>query len=87
MIALKIKDSYTGWRHCSVPNKPIYRHELSAARLQKLLKRKNGDIFGASITYQREVEGCAITVGRHLNELYPFIRVEKAEPQYSRSEV
>ena len=62
-------------------NKPIYCHEISAARIQALLKRKNGDMYRATISYRREVGGCNISVNRHLNQLYPFMGVEKAEPQ------
>ena len=62
-------------------NEPCYKHELSAARIQALLTRRNGDVFGATINYRREVGGCVITVNRHLNHLYPFMGVEKAEPQ------
>ena len=62
-------------------NKPIYRHEISAARVQALLKRKNGDVYGATIEYGREVEGCTISVNRHLSHLYLFMGGEKAEPQ------
>ena len=50
-------------------NKPVYRHELSAARVQNLLKRKNGDVFSASITYWRKVGGCTITVNRQMQGL------------------
>ena len=62
-------------------NKPIYRHLISAARVQALLRRKNGDVYGATICYRREVGGRSITVDRHLNQLYPFMGVEMAEPQ------
>ena len=62
-------------------NEPYYKHELSAARVQALLTRKNGDVFGATITYRIEVGGCTITVNRHLSHLNPFMGVEKAEPQ------
>ena len=58
----------------------LFRNKLSAARVQKLLKRKNGDVFGASVSYRREVGGRTITVNRHLNQLYPFMGVEKTEP-------
>ena len=33
------------------------------------------------ISYRREVGGHSITVDRHLNQLYPFMGVEKAEPE------
>ena len=62
-------------------NEPIYRHAISAARVQDLLRRKNGDIYGATICYRREVGGRSISVNRHLNQLYPFMGVETAEPQ------
>ena len=62
-------------------NEPIYRHWISAARVQALLWRKNGDVYGATICYRREVGGRSITVDRHLNQLYPFLWVEMAEPQ------
>ena len=53
-------------------NEPIYRHAISAARVQALLRRKNGDVYGATICYRREVGGCSISVNRHFNQLYPF---------------
>jgi hypothetical protein len=31
--------------------------------------------IGASINYRREVGGHSITVHRHLNQLYPFMKV------------
>ena len=62
-------------------HEPCYKHELSTARVQALLTRRNGDVVGATITYRREVGGCTITVNRHLSHLYPFMGVEKAEPQ------
>ena len=62
-------------------SKPIYHHKFSAVRVQALLKRRNGDVFGVAITYQRGVGGPTILVDRHLNQLYLFIGVEKAEPQ------
>ena len=60
-------------------NKPCYKHELSAARIQALLTRRNGDVYGATIAYRREVGRRTITVNRHLNHLYLFMGVEKAE--------
>ena len=60
-------------------NEPCYKHELSAARVQALLTRRNGDVFGATITYRREVGGRRISVNRHLKHLYPFMGVEKTE--------
>ena len=38
-------------------------------------------MYEATITHQREVGGQTISVDRHLNQLYPFMGVEKAEPQ------
>ena len=57
-------------------NEPIYRHWISAARVQALLQRSNGDVYGAQITYRREVGGRLLTVSRHLNQLYPFMECE-----------
>ena len=54
-------------------NEPCYKHELSAARIQALLTRRNGDVFGATINFRREVGGGTITVNCHLNHLYPFM--------------
>ena len=62
-------------------NKPIYRHAISAARVQALLQRSKGDIYGATICYRREVRGRSISVNRHLNQLYPFMGVETTEPK------
>ena len=62
-------------------NEPCYKHELSAARVQALLTRRNRDVFGDTITYRREVGGCPHHVNRHLSHLYPIMGVEKAEPQ------
>ena len=62
-------------------NEPCYKHQLSAARITNLLKRKNGDIFAATIEYRREVGGRIISVDRSLRHLYPFMNVETAEPQ------
>ena len=62
-------------------NKPCYKHQLSSARITELLKRKNGDIFAATIKYRREVGGRTISVNRSLCHLYPFMNVETAEPQ------
>ena len=56
----------------------FYCHKISAARVQALL---NGDVYRAMICYRREVGGPNISVNRHLNQLYPFMGVEKAEPQ------
>jgi len=62
-------------------NEPIYRHSISAAKVEALLRRKNGDVYGATISYRREIGGRIITVDRHLNNLYPFMGVEKPDPQ------
>ena len=40
-------------------------------------------MYGATICYRREVGGRSISVNRHLNQLYPFMGVEKAELQES----
>ena len=61
-------------------NEPCYK-QLSAARITYLLKRKNGDIFAATMEYRREVGGRTISVNRSLRHLYPFMNVETAEPQ------
>ena len=53
-------------------NEPCYKHELSTARIQALLTQRNGDVFGATINYRREVGGHFITVNCHLNHLYSF---------------
>ena len=62
-------------------NEPCYKHQLSAARITDLLKRKNGNIFATTIEYRREVGGRTISVNRSLRHLYPFMNVETAEPQ------
>ena len=62
-------------------NEPIYRYKISAARVQALLRRKSGDMNSARICYRREVGGRSISVNRHINQLHPFMGVEKAEPQ------
>ena len=59
-------------------NEPIYKHELSAARITGLRHRKNGDVFSATIEYRREVGGRIISVDRHLRHLYPFMGDETA---------
>ena len=51
------------------------------ARNTNLLKRKNSDIFAATIEYRREVGGRTNSINRSLRHLYPFINVETAEPQ------
>ena len=60
---------------------PCYKHDFSAARIQAILTRRNGDVYGATIAYRREVGGCTITVNRHLKHPYPFMGVEKAAPE------
>ena len=62
-------------------NEPIYCHMKSAARVQALLQRKNGDVYGATISSRGEGGGRNISVNRHLNQLDPFMGVEKTEPQ------
>ena len=62
-------------------NKPIHCHKKSATRVHALLKRKNGDVYGATVECRREVGGLTISVNRHLSHLYLFLGVEKAEPQ------
>ena len=62
-------------------NEHCYKHQLSAARITDLLKRKNGNIFATTIEYRREVGGRTISVNRSLRHLYPFMNVETAEPQ------
>ena len=52
-------------------NEPCYKHQLLAARITDLLKRKNGDIFAATIEYRREMGGRTISVNRSLRHLYP----------------
>ena len=73
--------SSQGRRHCAVQDKPIYKHDLSAARITQLLWRTNGDIYGAQIQYRREVGGRLMSVNRHLQHLYPFMEVETTAPQ------
>ena len=65
----------------SFHNKPIYRHKISAARVQALLKRMNEDVYVATIESRRQVGGYIISVNRHLSHLYLFMGVEKTEPQ------
>ena len=62
-------------------NEPIYKHDLSAVRITQLLKRRNGDIYGATIEYRREVGGRVITVNRHLHHIFPFVDVETTAPE------
>ena len=62
-------------------NEPIYRHPISAARVEALLHRKNGDVYGATISYRREIGGRKVVVDRHLNQLFPFLGVENQHPQ------
>ena len=61
-------------------NELIYPHKILAARIQALLRRKNRDMYSATIVYRREVGKNTISVARHLNQLYSFMGVEKAEP-------
>ena len=62
-------------------NEPIYKHDLSAAKITQLLKRRNGDVYGATIEYRREIGGRVMTVNRHLHHLYPFMDVETTVPE------
>ena len=62
-------------------NEPIYNNPLSAARVEQLLCRKNRDVYGATISYRREVGGRKMVVDRHLNQLYPFMNLETQCPQ------
>ena len=62
-------------------NEPIYKNPISAARVEQLLCRKNGDVYGATISYRREVGGRKIVVDRNLNQLYPFMNLEAQCPQ------
>jgi hypothetical protein len=62
-------------------NEPIYKNPISAARVEQLLRRKNGDVYGATISYRRELGGRKIVVDRHLNQLYPFMNLEAQHPQ------
>ena len=62
-------------------NKPIYKHDLSAARITQLLRRRNRDIYRATVEYRREVGGCVMTVNRQLHHLFPFMDVKTTVPQ------
>ena len=62
-------------------NKPIYKHDLSVARITQLLKRRNGDIYEATIQYRQEVGGRVMTVNRHFHHLFPFKDVETTVPE------
>ena len=62
-------------------NEPIYKNPISAARVEQLLRRKNGDVYGATISYHCEVGGWKIVVDRHLNQLFPFMNLETQNPQ------
>ena len=62
-------------------NEPIYKNPISAARVEQLLRRKNGDVYGATISYRCEVGGRKIVVDRHLNQLFPFMNLETQNPQ------
>ena len=62
-------------------NEPICHHPISAARVEALLCRNNWDVYGATISYHQEVWGHNIIVDRHLNQLNPFLDVEKQQPQ------
>ena len=62
-------------------NEAIYKHDLSAAKITQLLKRNNGDIYGATIEYRREIGGRTISVNRHLHNIFPFMDVETTIPE------
>ena len=62
-------------------NEHCYKHQLSAARITDLLKRKNGNIYLATIEYKREVGGRTNSVNRSLRHLYPFMNLETVKPQ------
>ena len=62
-------------------NEPIYKNPNSAARVEQLLRRKNGDVYVATISYCLEVGGWKIVVDRHLNQLFPFMNLETQNPQ------
>ena len=62
-------------------NEPIYKNPISAARVEQLLRRKNGDVYGATISYRCEVGGRKIVVDRHLNQPFPFMNLETQNPQ------
>ena len=53
-------------------NEPINCHPISAARVEALLCRNNGDVYGATISYCLEVGGRNIIMDQHLHQLYPF---------------
>ena len=57
------------------------KQAVSCHRIQAFLTRKNGDNYGATIEYRREVGGHTISVNPYLTHLYPFMGVEKTEPQ------
>ena len=58
-----------------------YKNPISAARVEQLIRRKNGDVYGATISYCHEVGGQKIVVDRHLNQLFPFMNLETQNPQ------
>ena len=60
---------------------PIYKNPISAARVEHLISRKNGDVYGHTISYRHEVGGRKIVVDRHLNQLNPFMNLETPCPQ------
>ena len=49
--------------------------------MEQLLRRKNEDVYGATISYCCEVGGRKIVVDRHLNQLFPFMNLETQNPQ------
>ena len=49
-------------------NELIYPHKILAARIQALLRRKNREVYRATIVYRREVGRRTISNDRHLNQ-------------------
>ena len=45
-------------------NELIYKNPISAARVEQLLRRKNGDVYGTTISCRHEVGGRKIVGGR-----------------------
>ena len=68
-------------RHCPVQKQTLLQTSTLCSKITELLKRKNGDIFVATIEYRREVGGRTIYVNRSLRHPYPFMNVETVNPQ------
>ena len=49
-------------------NEPIYKNPLSAARVDQLLCGKNRDIYGATISYHRELVDEFLTEHNAINQ-------------------